>query len=52
MWRRPKFVTVWRTHVRGNNVIRCVAHPQLVERKATNSFVSCGCLTVDREYEF
>ena len=40
------------SYVRGNNVIRYVAHPQLMERKATNSFVSYGCLTVDREYEF
>ena len=37
------------SRVRGNNVIHFVADPQVMEMKATNSPVSYGCLTVDRE---
>ena len=36
-------------HVRGNNVIHCVADPQVMEMQATNSPVNYGCLTVDEE---
>ena len=33
----------------GDNVIHCVADPQVMEMQATNSPVSYGCLTVDEE---
>ena len=45
---RPAFLT----YVRGNNLIDCVANPQVKEIKAVNIFESYGCLTVNREQEF
>lgn len=34
-----------------NNVIHCVADPQVKDMKAPNSSKSSGCLSVDREYK-
>ena len=34
-----------------NNVIHCVADPQVTDMKAPNSSESGGCLSVDREYK-
>ena len=33
-----------------NNVIHCLAEPQVKDMKAPNSSAGGGCLTVDREY--
>ena len=49
MWRAHISHGVADPHVRGNNVIHCVADPHVMEMKATNSTVSYGRLTVDRE---
>ena len=49
MWRTHISQSMADPHVRGNNVIYCVADPQVKEMKATNSYESCGGLTFDRE---
>ena len=49
MWRTYISHSVADPHVRGNNVIHCVTDPQMMKMKATNSSVSYGGLTVDRE---
>ena len=49
MWQTHISHSVADPHVRENNVIHCVADPQVMEMKATNSPVSYGRLTADRE---
>ena len=49
MWQTHISHSVADPHVRGNNVIHCMADPQMMEMKATNSSVNYGSLTVDRE---
>ena len=48
MWRTHISHSVVDTHVRGNNVIHCVADPKVKKTKAMNSFESYVWLTVDR----
>ena len=49
MWRTHISHSVVESHVRGNNVIHCVADPQVMEMEAMISPGSFDCLTVDRE---
>ena len=49
MWRTHISHGVVDPHVRENNVIHCVADPQVMEMQAMNSPVNYGCLTVDEE---
>ena len=47
MWRTRISHSVADPHVRGNNVIHCVADPQVWEMQATNSPVSYGKKVTD-----
>ena len=47
MWRTHISHSVTDPHVRGNNVIHCVADPKVRETKATNSPLSYGKKAAD-----
>ena len=52
MWQTHSSHNLADPHVRGNNVIHCVTDPQVMEIKATNSPVSYGWLTVEKNKSF